>query len=81
MPKVASSRRANGSIPGYDPRATAGDYRFDRRAAGSSKATLKQGRDFLAHVARLFWERRTGGIRHVEVVPRASEVPAAQTRP
>ncbi len=52
--------------------------RFDRRAAGSSKATLKQGRDFLAHVARLFWDRRTGGIRQVEVVPR--EVPVAQTR-
>ena len=54
--------------------------RFERRAVGSSKATLRQGRDFLAHVARLFWERRTGGIKHVEAVPRAGEVRAAQTR-
>lgn len=36
---------------------------FERRAAGSSKATLTQGRDFLSHVMRLFWERRTGSIR------------------
>ena len=36
---------------------------FERRAAGSSKATLNQGRDFLSHVTRLFWERRTGSIR------------------
>ncbi len=36
---------------------------FERRAAGSSKATLTQGRDLLSHVMRLFWERRTGSIR------------------
>jgi len=36
---------------------------FERRASGSSKATLSQGRDFLSHVMRLFWERRTGSIR------------------
>lgn len=36
---------------------------FERRAAGSSKATLKQGRDFLSHVARLLWEAKTGGIK------------------
>ncbi len=32
MPKAASSRQGD-LIPGYDPRATAGDCRFDRRAA------------------------------------------------
>jgi len=36
---------------------------FERRASGSSKATLSQGRDFLSHVMRLFWERRTGSSR------------------
>jgi dolichol-phosphate mannosyltransferase len=35
---------------------------FERRAAGSSKATFKQGRDFLAHVARLTWESSRGEI-------------------
>jgi len=54
---------------------------FERRAAGSSKATLKQGRDFLSHVMRLFWERRTGGIRveHRGLV--AAETSLTQTQP
>lgn len=33
--------------------------RFAPRAGGSSKATLGQGRQFLAHVATLFWARWT----------------------
>ncbi len=36
--------------------------RFDPRAAGISKATLSQGRDFLRHTARLFWEYRLNGL-------------------
>lgn len=35
---------------------------FGKRTNGSSKATLKQGRDFLAHVVRLLWESKTGAI-------------------
>ena len=42
--------------------ATEVPLKFERRAAGSSKATFKQGSDFLAHVARLVWEIRTGEI-------------------
>jgi dolichol-phosphate mannosyltransferase len=33
--------------------------RFAARAGGSSKATLGQGRQFLSHVATLFWDRWT----------------------
>ena len=32
--------------------------KFDRRAAGKSKATIKQGTDFLRHVLILFWDAR-----------------------
>lgn len=37
--------------------------RFERRAAGDSNATLKQGLDFLSHVAQLRWETQTGQIK------------------
>ncbi len=37
--------------------------RFEARADGDSKATLQQGRDFLSHVGRLFWELRAGSIQ------------------
>jgi dolichol-phosphate mannosyltransferase len=33
--------------------------RFAPRAGGSSKATIGQGKDFLAHVLTLFWDRWT----------------------
>lgn len=33
--------------------------RFAPRAGGASKATLRQGREFLAHAATLFWDRWT----------------------
>lgn len=36
--------------------------RFAPRAAGTSKATLSQGRDFLLHTGRLFWEYRLNGL-------------------
>ena len=32
--------------------------KFDRRAAGKSKATVKQGTDFLRHAFTLFWDAR-----------------------
>jgi dolichol-phosphate mannosyltransferase len=35
--------------------------RFASRAGGSSKATFKQGRDFLLHVLSLFWHARFDG--------------------
>lgn len=44
---------------------------FQRRAGGNSKATLNQGREFLSHVNRLFWELRAGKIQREqrEVLP------------
>lgn len=36
--------------------------RFAPRAAGVSKATLSQGKDFLRHTRRLFWEYRFNGL-------------------
>lgn len=48
--------------------------RFEHRAAGASKATVRQGRDFLAHVSRLFFEARS---RKDE----AGEQPSAVSQP
>jgi dolichol-phosphate mannosyltransferase len=54
---------------------------FERRAAGSSKATLNQGRDFLSHVMRLFWERRTGSIRVQHPSRAAAKTSPTQIQP
>lgn len=53
---------------------------FGRRAAGSSKATLKQGRDFLAHVGRLVVESRTGRIKVRYARPILVETGVTQAR-
>jgi dolichol-phosphate mannosyltransferase len=52
--------------------------RFERRAAGASKATLHQGRDFLSHVTRLFWEVRTGTIQNGQSELVSAKAPVTQ---
>jgi dolichol-phosphate mannosyltransferase len=54
---------------------------FERRAAGSSKATFKQGRDFLAHVARLTWESSRGeiSVRNAGRIPVEPQVTQARS--
>ena len=60
--------------------ATEVPLKFEQRAAGSSKATFKQGSDFLAHVARLVWEIRTGEINVRTPAPLPAETHAPQAR-
>jgi dolichol-phosphate mannosyltransferase len=57
--------------------------RFERRAAGASKATLHQGRDFLSHVTRLFWEVRAGTIESKQpgLVTGKTQAQVTQTQP
>jgi len=52
--------------------------KFERRAAGSSKASLKQGRDFLSHVSQLLWESRTGAIKTKAAPAAAMKAPVTQ---
>jgi dolichol-phosphate mannosyltransferase len=54
--------------------------RFERRAAGASKATLHQGRDFLSHVTRLFWELRAGTIQHAQPELVSAKAPVTQAQ-
>ncbi len=54
--------------------------RFEQRAGGSSKATLNQGRDFLSHVTRLFWELRAGSIQDKQPGMVTAKAPVTQTQ-
>ena len=54
--------------------------KFEQRAAGSSKASLKQGQKFLAHVARLMWEANTGAIKVAKRAPLPAESWVTQGR-
>jgi dolichol-phosphate mannosyltransferase len=54
--------------------------RFEQRACGSSKATLNQGRDFLSHVTRLFWELRAGSIQDKQPGMVTAKAPVTQTQ-
>jgi dolichol-phosphate mannosyltransferase len=54
--------------------------RFERRAAGASKATLNQGRDFLSHVTRLFWEVRAGTIQNAQPELVSAKAPVTQAQ-
>ncbi|MEO8457776.1 MAG: polyprenol monophosphomannose synthase [Chloroflexota bacterium] len=53
---------------------------FQQRSAGSSKATFSQGRDFLSHVMRLFWEKRTRSIRITATERRLVRASASATQ-
>jgi len=48
---------------------------FAYRAGGTSKATLKQGKDYLLHVASLFWHARfTGPARRLRRSPKSEQL-------
>jgi dolichol-phosphate mannosyltransferase len=51
---------------------------FERRSGGSSKATIKQGRDFLRHVAGLFWEFNVA--RKQRAQPVAKPIPGEEAQ-